>query len=99
MRVNLPSRKTTRFTRAITSIADIEALERLPYDSLVPARNLYQLFEATAELHPERQALSVLAQRGSGDVSLTHRELLAEISRAATGFGAARWNRTALASR
>jgi fatty-acyl-CoA synthase len=86
MRVNLPSRKTTRFTRAITSIADIEALERFPYDSLVPARNLYQLFEATAELHPERQALSVLAQRGSGDVSLTHRELLAEISRAANLF-------------
>src|ERR1700749_3803857 len=47
MRVDLPSPMTTRFTQAVTSIADIKALERLPYDSVVPARNLYQLFEAT----------------------------------------------------
>ena len=38
--------KTTGFSRTITSIADIVALEQAPYDELVPARNLYQLFEA-----------------------------------------------------
>ncbi|MBC9981125.1 acyl-CoA synthase, partial [Bradyrhizobium sp. INPA_01384B] len=51
---------TTRFTRPIETIADIEALERLPYDSLIPARNLHDLFEATARLHPDRPALTVL---------------------------------------
>ena len=40
MRVDLPAPMTTRFTRPVTSIADIEALERLPYDTFVPARNL-----------------------------------------------------------
>jgi len=46
--------KTTKFTRPVKAIADIEALEREPYDELVPARNLCQLFEATALLHPDR---------------------------------------------
>jgi fatty-acyl-CoA synthase len=88
MSADLPSPMTTRFARRITTIADIEALERLPYDSLVPARNLHQLFEATARLHPDRPALTVLAKgsRGSGDVSLTHRRLLVDISRAANLF-------------
>jgi len=84
MRVDLPSPMTTRFTRAVTSIAEIEALERMPYDSLVPARNLYHLFEATARLHPNRDALTVLVP--SGEVSITHRQLLGEISRAANLF-------------
>jgi fatty-acyl-CoA synthase len=88
MRIGLPSPMTTRFTRPVMSIADIEALERLPYESLVPARDLYQLFDATAQLHPDRHALTVLTgdSHKSGQVSLTHRELLAEISRAANMF-------------
>ncbi len=86
MRVDLPSPMTTRFTRPIKSIADIEALEREPYDTLVPARNLYDLFQATARLHPDRGALTVLTPRTSSEVSFTHRQLLAEISRAANLF-------------
>jgi fatty-acyl-CoA synthase len=79
---------TTRFTQAVKTIADIEALERLPYDSLVPARNLHHLFVATARLHPDRPALTVLTKgsRVSGDSTLSHRQLLAEISRAANLF-------------
>ncbi|WP_316200620.1 MULTISPECIES: AMP-binding protein [unclassified Bradyrhizobium] len=84
----LPSPMTTRFTRPVGSIADIVALERLPYDALVPARNLYHLFEATARLHPDRQALTVLTPRESREISLTHRQLLADISRAANLFRA-----------
>jgi fatty-acyl-CoA synthase len=86
----LPSTMTTRFTRAVADIADIEALERLPYDSLVPARNLHDLFDATARLHPDQPALTVLTRgsRESGDITLTHRQLLAEISRAANLFRA-----------
>jgi fatty-acyl-CoA synthase len=88
MIAELPSPITTRFTRPITTIADVEALERLPYDALVPARNLFHLFEATARLHPDRPALTVLTSdvSGKGEVSLTHRELLSAISRAANLF-------------
>ena len=88
MNVAPPSPKTIRFTTPIKTVADIEALERLPYDSLVPARNLYHLFEATAQLHPDRQALTVLGKSppGSGETSLTHRQLLAEITKAANLF-------------
>jgi fatty-acyl-CoA synthase len=88
MNVSLPSPKTIRFTTPIKTVADIEALERLPYDSLVPARNLYHLFEATALLHPDRQALTVLGKSplGSSETNLTHRELLAEITKAANLF-------------
>jgi len=79
---------TTRAATRVVSIADIEALERQPYDALVPARNLYQLFQATASCHPDRPALTVLA-RGTPDavgIGLTHRELLSEITRAANLF-------------
>src|SRR5579871_3786273 len=79
--------KTTRAMRPIVSIADIEAVEQLPYDSLVPAYNLYHLFESTAQLHPDRRALTVLTEKPEpGSVSFTHRELLAGISRAANLF-------------
>lgn len=74
---------TTRFARTIASLSDIEALERVPYDALVPARNLYHLFEATGQLHPDQPALTVLTTNRSEGTSLTHRDLLAAISRAA----------------
>ena len=88
MGVGLPSSITTRYTRPVTSIADIEALERLTYDPVIPARNLYHLFEATARLHPDRLALTVLTKssREFDGVSLTHRELLVEIFRTANLF-------------
>src|SRR5262245_11126476 len=80
--------RTTKFSRRITTIADIEALEGLPYDELVPARNLYQVFRATAQLVGERPALTVLP---TGDpeesgVTLTHKELLREVTRSANLF-------------
>ena len=80
--------RTTRFSRTVTTIADIIALERSPYDELIPARNLYQLFEATAQLHPERPALTVIR---AGDpeenaVTLSHKRLLDEITRSANLF-------------
>jgi fatty-acyl-CoA synthase len=80
--------RTTRFTRPVKAIEDIVALERQPYDELVPARNLHQLFEATAELHPDRPALTVMK---TGDLDeaaahYSHRELLGGISQAANLF-------------
>ena len=80
--------KTTKFSRAVTTIADVEALERSPYDELIPARNLYQLFEATARLHPERPALTVMPAGDPDEsaVTLSHKGLLDEITRAANLF-------------
>ena len=80
--------KTTRFTTPIRTIADIVALEREPYDEVVPSRNLYQVFEATALLHPDRPALTVMK---TGDIDeaaaqLSHRELLGRLSQAANLF-------------
>ena len=80
--------RTTRYTKLVKTIADIVALEREPYDELVPARNLYQLFEATALLHPDRPALTVMktGDLEEGDAHFSHRELLGRISQAANFF-------------
>jgi acyl-CoA synthetase (AMP-forming)/AMP-acid ligase II/enoyl-CoA hydratase/carnithine racemase len=80
--------KTTRAIRTITSIADIEALEAMPYDVLVPAHTLLDLFRATAALHPARPALTAIAAGGyvGQSVSLTHAELYRAILRAANFF-------------
>jgi len=80
--------KTTRFIKPVKTIVDIVALERAPYDEVVPSRNLYQLFEATALLHPNRPALTVMK---TGDLEeapahFSHQELLSKISQAANLF-------------
>lgn len=81
-------RKTTAPLRQVRSIADIEAIEATPYDTNVPARSLYDLFCATAEAHGDRPALTVLHAPDPAELGtkLTHRELLAEITRAANLF-------------
>src|SRR3954469_15350714 len=85
-----PMLKTTRALRPVLSIADIAAIEACPYDELVTAHNLYDLFRATALHVPDRPALTVLRSENPDDVgvALTHRELLGEITRAANLFRA-----------
>lgn len=80
--------QTTRATRPIRRLEDIELLEKISYDELVPSRNIYEVFQATAELHGERPALTMLPSADLNDVPrvYTHRELLAEINRAANMF-------------
>lgn len=80
--------KTTRAITTITSIADIEAIERMPYDALIPARTLLDLFRATAELHPSRPALTMIPAGGYAgrSVMLSHAELYRAILRAANFF-------------
>ena len=82
--------ETTRPLRNVRSIADIAAIEARPYDQVVTARNLHDLFRATALHVPDRPALTVLRSENPDDVgdSLTHRELLGEITRAANLFRA-----------
>ena len=82
--------RTTRPVMPVRTIEDIVAIESRPYDELVTARNLYDLFLATAEHVGDSTALTVLRSPDPSDVgaSLTHRQLLAEITRAANMFHA-----------
>jgi len=84
--------KTTRPVAQVRTIEDIVAIERQPYDDLVTARNLYDLLAATAQHVGASQALTVLSgpEPDAAAVSLTHRELLAEVTRAANMFRALR---------
>jgi fatty-acyl-CoA synthase len=82
--------RTTRPVMDVRTIEDVVAIESRPYDELVTARNLYDLLLATAEHCGERKALTVLNTPDPTDVgvALTHRELLAEVTRAANLFRA-----------
>lgn len=80
--------KTTRPVREVRTLDDIVAIESQPYDELVSARNIYDLFRATGHHGGDRKALTVLRSEDPNDVgvSLSHRELLAEITSAANMF-------------
>ncbi len=80
--------QTTRATRPIRGLKDIELLEKISYDELIPSHSVYEVFQATAELHGERPALTMLAsaELDHAPVVYTHRELLKEINRAANMF-------------
>jgi fatty-acyl-CoA synthase len=80
--------KTTACVRPLATLDDVRALEAIPYDELVPSRNMLEVFQATAALHGERPALTLLASADPADVALalTHRELLQEVTRAANLF-------------
>ncbi|MCX7304902.1 MAG: AMP-binding protein [Hyphomicrobiales bacterium] len=82
--------KTTRPVMDVRTIHDIVAIESMRYDDLVTARNLYDLLLATALHAGERKAVTVLRTPDAADIgiSLTHRELLVEVTRAANMFRA-----------
>ena len=88
MATDIPAMKTTRAARDVITIADIEALEAQPYDALVPARTLIDLLRATAQLHPDRPALTTIPAGGfSGRAStVSHRDLYKKVIRAANLF-------------
>ena len=74
--------------RTFSSLADIESLERWPYEDVVPVTSTLAIFERSARLFGQRIALSYLE---SGEVGtpvreFTYAELLANICRAANLF-------------
>jgi fatty-acyl-CoA synthase len=85
-----PIHKTTKAVRDVRSLEDIVAIESEPYDENVAARSLHDLLRATAALHPERLAITTLAADRSLEplLSLTHSQLLVEVTRAANLFAA-----------
>ncbi|MEX0408074.1 AMP-binding protein [Aquibium sp. LZ166] len=80
--------KTTRPVLEVRTIEDVAAIESRPYDELVTAHNLYDLFLATAQHVGGQKALTVLRSPDPADVgaALTHAELLGEVTRAANLF-------------
>jgi fatty-acyl-CoA synthase len=77
--------RTTKYTIPIRGLADIESLEKQPYDELVTAKSVYDLFTATATLYPDRPGLTVLPSGNLDDAAhtRTNRELLQEVTRVA----------------
>ena len=77
--------RTTRYTIPIRDLKDIESLEKQPYDELVTAKSVYDLFIATATLFPDRPGLTVLPSGNLDDVAHTRSnlELLQEVTRVA----------------
>lgn len=82
--------KTTRPVVEVQTIDDLIAIESQSYDSLVTARNLNDLFRATAQHVASSKALTVLNSEDPTDVgvSFTHAEFLCEVTRAANMFRA-----------
>jgi fatty-acyl-CoA synthase len=70
------------------SLADIEALERTPYEDAIPARTTYGLIARAEQRFPERAAFTYLAdgELAAAPRRITYRELLANIHRAANLF-------------
>jgi fatty-acyl-CoA synthase len=77
--------RTTKYTIPLRDVEDIESLEQQPYDELVTAKSVYDLFTATATLFPDRPGLTVLPSGNLDDAahSRSNLELLQEITRVA----------------
>ena len=77
--------RTTKYTIPIRGPEDIESLEKQPYDELVTANSVYDLFTATATLYPDRPGLTVLPSGNLDDAAHTRSnlELLQEVTRVA----------------
>ena len=74
--------------KPLATLADIEALEAQPYESVVPARSTYELISNAAARFPDRAAFRYFP---NGDLAtppccVTYAELIAQINRAAHLF-------------
>lgn len=72
----------------ISTLRDIEALEALPYESVVPARSTYELIARAAARFPERDTFRFLpdGELATPAVRITYAQLLQNIHRAANLF-------------
>lgn len=75
-------------TQAFRSLADIEALERTPYEAAIPARTTYGLIARAAEKFGDRDAFVYLpdADLATPPRRVTYAQLLDNIHRAANLF-------------
>ena len=68
--------------------SDIEAIERRPYDAVVPVHTMHGLLQRAATLYPDRPALTYLPTGSAADIPevLTFSELLSCVRKAANAF-------------
>lgn len=80
--------RTTRPVRTVRTIDDVAEIERQPYDDLVSARNIYDLFRATAQQVGDGSAITVLRSADPTDIGAqwSHREFFAATIQAANMF-------------
>jgi len=73
---------------AFGSLADVEALERTPYEQAIPVRTTYGLIARAAAQFPQRDAFVFLpdGELATPPQRVTYAELLAHIHRAANLF-------------
>lgn len=74
----------------ISTLADVEALESLPIESVVPARSTYELIARAAQRFPERDAFRYLPDGNPATPAhrVTYAELIERINQAANLFAA-----------
>ena len=69
----------------IASIADVEAVEKVPFDERLSAFNTYDLLKKGAAINPDAVALSFMMSGDSYDspMQVTYKEFMAQITRTA----------------
>ncbi len=72
----------------VASMADIEAIEKIPFEQRVAIDNTYDLIKASAERHGERTAITFLTAGDADEdpVVLTYVDLLARVNQTANLF-------------
>jgi len=72
----------------VASMADIEAIEKIPFEQRVAVDNTYDLIKASAERHAERTAITFLPAGNADEepVILTYADLLARVNQTANLF-------------
>ncbi len=72
----------------ITSLADIEALEKVPFDERLTATNTYDILKEGAAINPDATAISFMLTGATytSPMQITYRELMSQITRTANLF-------------
>lgn len=75
---------------SIRSLADIKALETVPWESVLPAQSTFDLFQDVAKQFPQKTAITFLptGEENEEAIKITHGQLLARIIQAANAFQA-----------
>lgn len=79
---------TTESVLIIKDEQDLQQLESLGYEALVPWQSIYEILKATAHCYGDRPALTLVGDDPMADPSeqCTHRELLGLVTRAANMY-------------
>lgn len=74
--------------RSIQGIADIQAIEALPYEAFMPHQSVFDALESSANCHPDRRALTFIesADPQVPSKGWTYSQFIDQVRRAAKVF-------------